>query len=516
MKNILFTLLILGSFTFTFAQKSNDAKQLSTINLGPKEDVNSITSVNDFGFILTTSIGYTNSQKDVKIHSYTPSLTKRWTATIAKSSNTALNNYLVASKYSPFVYMVQTSKVFKMSNGSLLFTRIDSIGKKSEFKLPITEDMDEATPVALFQNKDNLYFLMTNSEYVESKVENEKGKLKNKTFAENKLVMYTMSHDKKTIKKRQTEIKLVSENLDEQLSIEYLGNTNENIYVAQKYVYLSAKSIKYIIYTLTNEGDIEETVQVEAKVDFIPLANMNFREGNGAAILNNDYTITQSQEFRDNKWQNVTTYTAFSGAFGCSQLDIENGYFYIYGLGISDNKGGKTANQKPLATTKTNNYGFYVQKFDLYSGDLMGENKGLIPIPLKDEKTFNSSKFIDLGLSFTIVDTSIVHVNFVTINNVSNVSLNMDTDKFNITSKEIKRRRIETLDHRLSQAPLLVSKDYTSKELFNHLNTFEDFRTKEFSVFGLVMGSKTAIIKNYSLSKNNPHLELSLFNSSPN
>jgi hypothetical protein len=509
MKKLLLFISI-GLIVFSVnGQKTAGAKGKgkSTIKLGKKEDVSDITYIPNKGFLLTTAVGYAGREKDVKIHSYRPDLSKRWTASISNSTNKLLNNYLVASEYSDYVYMIKTSKVFTTSNGKLLFTRIDSTGKKSDFSIPVSDEMDDATPVALFQNKDNLYFLVSNLSSSKEKVKDAKGKTKKVKKTENKLSMYIMAHDKKLFKRKLTEIKLESGVNGYDLTIEYLGNNNENIFVAQKLVNLSSGETKYVIYTLNNEGDIEETTEIEAKIKYTPLAALNYRNGKGAVIMDNDYRI--ETYYRNNR--QYIEYIAQAGAFGCSQLDVENGYFYIYGLAVSKPATNKKGALQPIMSNNVD--AFYIQKFDMYSGELIKEYNGTLPKGIVEDKIIKSGMFINKGIALDVVDSNTMRLNVVSYNTVNVVTINMEENKMASASKAIRRRKGETLAHRLVQSPLIVTKEDASKEMINHIKKFDDFRAKEYSLFGLTMGAKTAVIQNFSMSKD-PRLEFTLFDNS--
>jgi hypothetical protein len=121
--------------------------------------------------------------------------------------------------------------------------------------------------------------------------------------------------------------------------------------------------------------------------------------------------------------------------------------------------------------------------------------------------------FIYKGIGFDVVDSNTMRLNIVSYNSVNVVTINMEDNKMASASKNIRKRKGETLYHRLVQAPLLVTKEDATKDLINHVKKFEDIRAKEYSVFGLTMGSKTAVFQNFAMGKD-PRLEIAVFDNS--
>jgi hypothetical protein len=511
--NIILFLIIsfLSNNILAQSAKLESTLQKATIKLDVDCDVSQIISLDEKGFILKTSQGTTTKEKKVKFQYYKPDLSKAWTVSFSKASIKVIERYIVASKYSDFVYFIQnTLGNVAGTNSKLVITRIDTLGKKSEFTLPVSREMDDGNNIAVFQNKDKLIFLVSNVKSSKVKKVNNDGKKEKVKVSENKLVLYSIRHGEKTFTKITTQLKLVSDIPNQDLSVEYLGSSDSHIYLARKFVNLASGETRYSIVLMNNDGEIIETKEIEAKLKYTPIAAYNLREEKGSNIYNDDYDISLDDVAGSNRTR--VTYIAKAGSFGCSQLDLDNGYFYIYGLAIDKLKTDRKGNPVDLIKQVPNSY--FVLKFDFKSGNLLNSSYGQLPKGIAQEFVFKEgSIFKDRAINFNIVDSGLVRLNILGTKVTHAISVNLANEKVSTVSKEIRKSQTFGFYQNKFLAALLVSPNFANKEMVNYIKKIPDFREKEFSYFGIFMGKKTAVVQNFAYSKS-PRLELVIFDNS--
>lgn len=498
MKHLL-VFLIIFSGTFSYGQNEQ-----YSLDLDKKADVQDIVTIGDQGFLIKTAITYAKKERNVQIHSFSADLKKRWTVKLDKPTNKFLNYTLLASPYSPMVYYIETVSGNDYAKQGINITRIDSLGKKSEIKYDYSKDFKRADRVAMFADEEALYIL--NSEVtVATDKDIKKKKVANKK--ESVLVFYVMKNSKKVMERFVTDIKLTSDDKDADLFVEYLGHDEDNIFLSRKSLDLSQNKIAYEVITLDKSFNNVDVTNFEVTLENPLVPALNSRAENGASIYNNDYDVTVVQ--RGNTI--TTTYYANAGSFGCAQLDVLNGHFYIYGLTGAKSTGKDTKKEKGSGKMLTKAEGGYICKFDFNTGD---------------EKSRTEFK---LGKTFT-ADNSFSDPYLFTARSIWLDVLSEDTYKFCglsgsidlhaiVVSKQEKAEyigmKLEDVGsssdlHRKSIINLLGSRTYFSNNHLDFMKDYKEFRTKEYSMFGILLGDRTVVIKNTAYTEN-PKLEFNLF-----
>lgn len=486
------------------AQKALDLK--AVLPLGKKEDVLDVVTLGDQGFLIQTGISYGARAQSIKVHRFDADLTKRFSIVLPKPKNGLLMNMLIGSKYSEYVYSLQQNKTGSGQNGIFVVTRVDSLGKLSNFSVPISSDLGNVTVLAAFENEEKLVLLTSRTKSTTSK-EIINGKKQKVTSSENKLEMFVMKHEEKTFQKMKTEIELSSNDPDVDLTVEFLGNDEETFYVARKSVNLGNGITNYSINVLSMEGEILETNEIKSDIKYVPLASRNLRETSGAVVNAQDYDVIVTHSGKTT----ITTYVAKAGAFGCSQLDIDNGYFYVYG--IATDKLSRTKNGKTLNIMSNTPNSFYVQKYELVTGELISDYFGKLPKSVLDDKFFNTTYFNNRCIGLHVVDSELVRLNLYSLRSLHTLSINYSSDKLTHVSQMKNHMYYMGDRHDRSFASLFVTAEDGNPDMVKFLKKFPSFREKDYSVFGISFGHYTAVVKNSALSKT-PKLEMQLFDNS--
>lgn len=489
--------IILLSATFSYAQN----EQFS-LDLEKKADVVDIVTIGDQGFLIKTAVTYAKKERNVKIHSFTADLKKRWTLNLEKPTNKYLHYTLLASPYSPLVYYIETVEGNDYAKTGIDITRIDSLGKKTVIKYDFPKEFSRANRVAMFADEGALYIL--NSEVkVASDKDIKKKKAANKK--ESVLVFYVMKNSKKVMERFVTDIKLTSDDKDADLFVEYLGHDEENIFLSRKSVDLPENKISYEVITLDKSFNNVDVTNFEVALKNPLVPALNSRAENGASIYNNDYDVTVVQ--RGNLV--TTTYYANAGSFGCAQLDVLNGHFYIYGL-TGAKPSGKDA-KKDAGKMLTKAEGGFICKFDFNTGVEKSKTEFNLASGFTSD-TYFSDPYLFINRSIWLDVLSDNTYKFCGLS--SSVDLHAM-----IVSKQAKTEyvgiKVEDVgsssdSHRKTLINLLGSRTYFSDDHMRFMKNYKEFRTKEYSIFGILLGDRTVVIKNTAYSED-PKLEFNLF-----
>jgi len=500
---LLFILSCFFVLSLIAQNKTLENKISNTIELKKGEDVIKIISEPDFGYLIKTGVSYSYKDVNIRIHNLRPDLSIRWTASLPIGIHTVYSNYLVGGKLSSYVYVIHTTKLKSDTSGSIMFNQIDSLGEVNSIEVPMTKDFNIISPLAIFQNNKSLFILSADrvtNDYTYIKV------LQNYPFKgmpRKKLQFFILDHNESKIRKIDTDINLYQDEKGAKGSLEFLGNTQTEIFVAQKSLDPTENKIKYIIYTLSLEGSILNKAEFESSLSAKPYASLNFREGYGGENLGNDYTLNIYNYGNMTKLQ----YTKLVGSFGCCQLDLKNRKFYMYGLTYNDTIPTKIA----FATYKSTVELFYVKKFDLDTKELLADVSGRMPETIMEDKAVKTIFFYERGLSLTIVDSTLVKLNIISKASLNVININFEKDEISNISKFVNPRKKETLNHLVYQTPLLVSNENSSKELVFKMKSFPSIRTRKFSLLGIQNDGKTALFQNSAFSRK-PRLDIMLYN----
>jgi hypothetical protein len=507
-----------------FAQTAPKPKKkiaTATLALSKKEDIITTIELGSQGFIIKTGESYAGREKKIKLHRYAADLTKQWTVELPKSTNTLLENYTLSSPYGNYTYHIQSSKITNGSAGKMIVTRIDEKGKTTLFDIKVDKDISKsgkgnnaktksvAWPqsgnnvgyISAFVDEEFLYLLA----YIEKVNSNKDVKKKNVAKKTANLVLFKASHKSREIQRFDTEIELQSDEASDDLFIEFLGVDDEHIYLSKKTINLSEKNILYNIYTLDKSGNRIDESPIEESIEHAPVPSVNFRKDNGSRIYNNDYDVIVHTNGRYTYY----TYVANTGSFGCSQLDMEKGMLYVYGLSKTEDKKGKKDKKAALGDADY----FYIKKFDFNTGDLVESIEKPLPKEMLNDKDFSApSLFISRQIWLDVLTNDLVRFSGCTSRstNLHSICVNMSEKKIEYVGKVVPLRKNSGSGHRQYLTNVIATKMESTKEYQSFLKSNTDFRTKDYSIFGLILGDKRVVGKNYSFTKN-PHIELSVY-----
>lgn len=531
-QTILFAVLLFcitaGAQTPT-KKKTDDKIGKATLTLLKKEDVITTVDLGPEGFILKTGIEYAGREGKIRLHKYKTDLTKVWTVELPKATNTMLENYILASPYSSYTYYIQQSKTTNKSAGKMIVTRIDEKGKTNLYDIKVQKESDKPAKkgktshwpqagenteyIAAFVDEEN-FFLLASIGTVNSKKEQKKNNVAKKNT---KIVLYKAAHKSREISAYETGIELNADDASADLFIEYLGQDEENIYVSKKSVNLADKSLTYNILTINKNGEQTDETSIAASVEGLPVPAVNFRESYGSQIYNNDYDVIVTTRSSGTRTYVVTTYIANAGSFGCAQLDFINGKFYIYGLSkqAKSSASGKGKNktkekEKELETEATH---LYVHQYDFSTGELLQTYEKPLPKEFIADKGFtNPSVFYFRNIWLDVLGPDMIRLNGVSDGSTKlhSVCIDLEKEKMEYIGKDVSRRKDAGSGHRRYLTNVIATKMESDKSYQQFMKSHTDFRTKEYSVFGLLLGDKRVIAKNYAFGKS-PKIEFTVF-----
>lgn len=515
---LLISLLLCVHFSFAQTPKPKKKVATTTISLSKKEDIITTLELGSEGFIIKTGESYAGREKKIRLHKFGVDLTKQWTVELPQSTNTLLENYALACPYGNYTYYIQSSKITTRSAGKMIVTRIDEKGKTTLFDIKVDKDISKSEKskaksaawpqaganvgyIAAFVDDEFLY-LLTSIEKVNS---NKDVKKKNVAKKNATLVLFKASHKSRQIERIDTDIELQGTEESDDLFLEFLGSDDEHIYVSKKAVNLSEKHIVYNIYTLDKMGSrIDESI-IEDDLGMVPAPSINLRKDNGSRIYHNDYDVIVHTNGRNTYY----TYVANTGSFGCAQLDIDKGMLYVYGLCKSQNKKEKKDSKSTLGEAD----GFYIKQFDFNTGDLVQSIEKPLPKEMLNDKNFASPNlFIGRSIWLDVLSDNLVRFSGC-INNSTNLhSLCVDitNGKIEYVGKNVPLRKMGGSIHRQYLTNVIATKMESTKEYQSFLKSNTEFRTKDYSIFGILIGDRRVVGKNYSFSKT-PHIELSVY-----
>lgn len=514
-------------------KKSEDKSSKATLTLLPKEDVITTVDLGPEGFILKTGVEYAGREGKIRLHKYKTDLTKVWTVEIAKSTNSMLENYILASPFSSYTYYIQETKVSNKSAGKIVITRIDEKGKSTMYDIKVTKDdgksekkgknsswpkSDKNTQyIAAFVDETSFY-LLASLETVNTKKDVKK---KNVSKKEARVVLFKAAHKSREISSFETDIQMNADDATADLFVEYLGQDDDNIYVSKKSVSLKDKTLTYNILTLDKDGARTDETTIESNIEGLPVPAVNFRESYGSRIYNNDYDVITTTHTSGNRTYYTYTYIANAGSFGCAQLDFINGKFYIYGLSKSPKK--KEANKgktKGKDKSKTNESDLeqeadylYVHQYDFSTGELINAYEKPLPKDLLADKAFtNPSVFYYRNIWLDVLGPNLIRFNGVIDGSpkLHTVCIDLSSDKMEYAGKEVPLRKNGGSGHRRYLTNIIATKMESTKSYQQFLKANTEFRTKEFSMFALLVGDKRIVAKNYSFTKT-PKIEFTAF-----
>ncbi len=499
-------MLLAMSFSFSILAQSDGVIAKASLQLEKKEELNVVINMGSKGFIITSAKGkYEWNQKFVNVSSYRNDLSLRWKLSLPKVAKEILNPCFAASPLSPFVYYLQLSDKLNAKKGIFAITRIDSTGEKVDFNCKIDGELDNYTKIAIFSDANNLYILQQTNLHDYSIFEN---KNKKNDGTKNKLILYTLKHESEVFEKNIIDLNLFNEAENENWQIEFLGNDNNRIVLGKKKVNLTNRTITYDLISLNSNGSIINTRTIKSEFKNEPVPSLNHREFYGNSVFDND-----SKRVSANSGSNQATHTMepYPGSFGCSLLDLNNEFLYLFGFTAPYEIPDK--NRSEIEATKALASGFYVRKYSIKTGNLISEFEEELPAMIKaNRKLTDPVNFQERALDFNILDEKKNLVRFICFggNTAYLITINLDTK----TSKTLKKDARNTNSFYLDNySSLLIDEGDGSEGFVNAIKKCSSFNKKDLEIQGINQGSNTVILK-YHTDSDLAHIEMQLFKTS--
>lgn len=477
---------------FIFSFDAISQKKEVTFPIQKKQDIYSVSTLGfDEGFVvLISEKNASNHHLNTNLRYFSKDLEEKWNVQLKYSSDEINDQTIVCSAFSNYMYVL---------GNSVFINRISSEGEKSNFKATFPKEYKNVNLIAKYVDETGLNYITYKGE----------DKSTNKEF-----IIFRLQHDKKSFEMISLNLGLINENSKDYESLDFLGHDEENIFLSHKSIDFTKNTINYLVYSIS-KSDFESISTNEFSVqitnELVPC--MNTRTEDGSVIYNNDYsTATITKTTISNGISRSYTYTIYNpkaGAYGCSRLDIENGFFYIYGVTTAKKftppKLNKKTNKPETSEPKNEVAGAYVVTYDFNKGELIKKEE--FSLPKNAASDFPKKMNMETrSIWFDVFNDKITRISISPATLISKDAIVYCTT-IGATAKpeSIRLTYPSKVDggwtHRRLVSNLALPKSIVPNDVISFSSNPKEIRSKEYSKFGILLKNRIILVKNHSFTK---------------